>query len=95
MDDSETWIIRIQGVPVRVPDQMFTQSNTSPRPLCEAVEPDWPDNSGGQVRCCLPVHETGPAGMAHIANNAGWPTGDIIAIWWDAPAMPGDNDVNR
>jgi hypothetical protein len=61
---------------------------------CPATEPDWPDGSGGQVVCCLAVHETGPAGLAHIANNAGSPLGDVIAIWWDVPAVPGDGDAD-
>jgi len=88
----KTRIIRIQGVPTRVPDGMFTQCNIHAGPACTATEPYWEDGSGGQVICDLPAHPTGAAGMAHIANNAGYPEGDIIAIWHDIPAVPGDTD---
>jgi hypothetical protein len=88
----KTRIIRIQGIPARVPDGMFTQANTGPGPFCETTEPNWPDGCGGTVVCCLPRHESGPYGQAHIANNAGWPSGDVIAIWQDTPAIPADYD---
>lgn len=85
--DTATRIIRVQGTPFRVPDGIFTLTPDENRPQCEAREPEWPDGTGGQVVCELPRHGTGPDGQAHIATNAGWPTGDIIAIWQEVPAI--------
>lgn len=95
MNETETRIMRVQGIPVRAFDGVFTLPTAPPagRP-CMETEPDWPDGSGGSVVCDLPRHETGPDGLAHIATNAGYPVGDIIAIWWNMPARPSDTDLD-
>lgn len=86
-----TKIVRMNGTPVRVPSNMLTDPDTFARtgPGCDAIEPDWPDGTGGMVVCTLDPHPTGPDGLAHIANNGSC---DIIAIWWDAPARPNSDD---
>ena len=84
-------IVRMNGIPVRVPSDQLIDPDPARRTICEAPEPEWPDGSGGVVVCTLAPHATGPDGSAHIANNAG---ADVIAIWWGTPAVwnPGDDN---
>lgn len=89
-----TKVVRMNGTPVRVPAGELTD----PHPhipqdtpcCCGAAEPDWPDGQGGAF-CTIAVHGTGPDGTAHIAHNG---SRDVIAIWWDAPAVPSLEDLD-
>ena len=90
----DTRIIRINGVPVRVPREQLHEHPPFEDNVCGVPEPDWPDGTGGDVVCTLPPHETGPSGLAHMANDAGAFYARIIAIWWDAPARPGNDDAD-
>jgi hypothetical protein len=88
-----TKIVRMNGVPVRVPSDQLTDPDPWRAEDCGAREPEWPDGMGGQVVCTLPPHARpdGPDGVAHMANNA---ASDIIAIWWDVPAVWNVDDDN-
>jgi hypothetical protein len=74
----DTKIVRMNGVPVRVPHEELTDPDKYSGEPCGATEPYWPDSEGGAT-CTLAPHETGPAGSAHIAHDGDW---NVIAIWW-------------
>jgi hypothetical protein len=84
-----TKIVRINGVSVRVPGEQLTDPDPWRPEFCDETEPAWRDGTGGEVVCTLAPHETGPDGIAHMANNAAT---EIIAIWWDEPAVANDDD---
>jgi hypothetical protein len=89
MTMAETKIVRVNGIPVRVPAEELTDPDKfSGGAPCAAVEPWWPTGRG-EASCTIAPHETGPAGTAHIAHDGSW---NVLAIWWDVPAVPGPDD---
>lgn len=79
---AKTKIVRLNGTPIRVNREELTDPDTYRGQPCGATEPEWPGGQGGAF-CTLAPHETGPR-TAHIAHDGSW---NVIAIWWDAPAI--------
>jgi hypothetical protein len=90
ISEMNTTIVRVNGVPMRMPhDEMRDPHQGAPiASTCGALEPDWPDGQGGNVRCTRPPHSAGPSGTVHIARGG---EDEVLAIW-GATALIDDRD---
>jgi len=94
----KTRIVRINGTPLRVvwnelpdpyPDGYGPAYGTGDT-TCDALEPDWPDGTGGVAVCTMPVHDDSAGhGTVHIAHGG---QNEVIAIWGE-PALLSDDDL--
>jgi hypothetical protein len=67
--------VRVNGVALTIPADELTDPNpNAPGTGCAALEPDWPNGTGGTC-CTIEAH---PADVAHISHDGSY---NVLAIW--------------